>query len=90
MVSLSFCAVVVIVALSRRSRLFRSWTLVVEVVADQSPAVALFQGLGFEPEALLRDHVRDRSGDLRDLMVLAHHVMERWADLATIGIAADA
>ena len=26
----------------------------------------------------------------RGLMVLAHHVMERWADLATIGIAADA
>ena len=36
--------------------------LVVEVIADQAPLIAMFRGLGFEPEALLTDHVRDRSG----------------------------
>jgi ribosomal protein S18 acetylase RimI-like enzyme len=61
--------------------------IVVEVVADQAPAVAMFQALGFQPEALLRDHVCDRAGHLRDLMVLSHLVDDRWAELASAGIA---
>jgi len=60
--------------------------IVVEVVADQTPAVAMFQSLGFNAEALLRDHVRDRSGALRDLIVLAHSVKDSWSEMATIGI----
>ena len=61
--------------------------LVVEVVAEQGAALALFTDLGFSGEALLRDHIRDRSGELRDLMVLAHHVRETWAGMDTVGIA---
>jgi L-amino acid N-acyltransferase YncA len=61
--------------------------LVVEVVAEQGAALALFADLGFSGEALLRDHIRDRSGELRDLMVLAHHVSETWAGMDTVGIA---
>ena len=34
--------------------------MVVEVVADQEPTIAMFRSLGFDPEALLDDHVRDR------------------------------
>jgi L-amino acid N-acyltransferase YncA len=60
--------------------------LVVEVVADQQAAVLMFQDLGFEAEALLRDHVRDRGGRLHDLVLLAHPVTERSAELATAGI----
>jgi RimJ/RimL family protein N-acetyltransferase len=60
--------------------------IVVEVVADQTPALAMFQALGFEPEALLRDHVCDRAGQLRDLMVLAHLVEERWTEISSAGI----
>ena len=45
--------------------------MVVEVVADQEATIAMFRSLGFDPEALLTDHVRDQSGTLRDLMVLA-------------------
>ncbi|WP_245816943.1 GNAT family N-acetyltransferase [Geodermatophilus saharensis] len=60
--------------------------LVVEVVAEQGAALALFTDLGFTGEALLRDHVRDREGNLRDLMVLAHHVDETWAGMATVGL----
>ena len=60
--------------------------LVVEVVADAAPAVAMFEKLGFEPEALLRDHVRDRNGDLRDLLVLAHFVEGNWSSMAMAGL----
>jgi L-amino acid N-acyltransferase YncA len=61
--------------------------LVVEVVAEQGAALALFSDLGFSGEALLRDHIRDRHGELRDLMVLAHHVDETWAGMDAVGIA---
>jgi L-amino acid N-acyltransferase YncA len=61
--------------------------LVVEIVAEQGAALALFTDLGFSGEALLRDHIRDRDGELRDLMVLAHHVNETWAGMDTVGIA---
>jgi ribosomal protein S18 acetylase RimI-like enzyme len=60
--------------------------LVVEVVADQGPALALFTGLGFTGEALLVDHIRDRDGQLRDLMVLAHHVGATWAGMEAVGL----
>jgi ribosomal protein S18 acetylase RimI-like enzyme len=60
--------------------------LVVEVVAEQGAALALFTDLGFTGEALLRDQVRDREGNLRDLMVLAHHVDDTWAGMATVGL----
>ena len=60
--------------------------LVVEVVVDAVPAIGMFEGLGFEPEALLRDHVRDRSGTLRDLVVLAHLVDGTWSGMAAAGI----
>jgi ribosomal protein S18 acetylase RimI-like enzyme len=60
--------------------------VVVEVVADETAAVAMFGLLGFEPEALLRGHVRDRHGRIRDLMVLAHPVEENWAVMAATGV----
>jgi ribosomal protein S18 acetylase RimI-like enzyme len=60
--------------------------VVVEVVADQEALLAMFDGLGFTGEALLRDHIRDRSGTLRDLVLLAHHVDDTWASMRTIGL----
>jgi ribosomal protein S18 acetylase RimI-like enzyme len=63
--------------------------MVVEVIAVQEPTVAMFRSLGFEPEALLTDHVRDRNGDLRDLMVLTHSVQEQWSSMIMAGIADD-
>lgn len=60
--------------------------VVVEVVADAVPAIGMFEALGFEPEALLRDHVRDRSGGLRDLVVLAHSVEGTWSAMASAGL----
>jgi ribosomal protein S18 acetylase RimI-like enzyme len=61
--------------------------MVVEVVADQEPAIAMFRSHGFDPEALLKNHVRDQNGDLRDLLILAHSVEESYAAMAVAGIA---
>jgi ribosomal protein S18 acetylase RimI-like enzyme len=61
--------------------------MVVEVIADQEPAVAMFRSLGFDPEALLRDHVRDQTGELRDLMILAHSAEEAFSAMKTAGLA---
>jgi ribosomal protein S18 acetylase RimI-like enzyme len=61
--------------------------LVVEVISDQAPLIAMFRGLGFEPEALLTDHVRDRSGQMRDLIVLANSVDEQFAAMSAAGVA---
>jgi len=60
--------------------------LYVEVVADQEGAVAMFSNLGFQAEGLLRDHVRDRDGELRDLVLLAHPVDDHWSAMSTAGI----
>jgi ribosomal protein S18 acetylase RimI-like enzyme len=60
--------------------------LFVEVVAEQEGAVAMFTALGFQAEGLLRDHVRDRAGALRDLVLLAHPVEDQWAGMRAAGI----
>jgi L-amino acid N-acyltransferase YncA len=59
--------------------------LVVEVVADQEPTLAMFSTLGFRPEALLRDHVRDDDGNTYDLIVMAHFVEDNWSALEAVG-----
>ena len=61
--------------------------MVVEVVADQEPTIAMFRAYGFDPEALLKDHVRDAAGELRDLMILAYAVEDSHAAMAAVGIA---
>lgn len=58
----------------------------VEVVADQEPAISMFGALGFEGEALLKDHVRDRNNELRDLVILSHAVADNQALFAMTGI----
>jgi ribosomal protein S18 acetylase RimI-like enzyme len=63
--------------------------MVVEVIADQDATIGMFRSYGFDPEALLKDHVRDQSGELRDLMILAHSVEESAAALAAAGISDD-
>jgi len=61
--------------------------LVVEVVADQESAIGLFRSLGFDPEALLKDHVRDQSGELRDLMILSLDVEHSYRAMEAAGLA---
>jgi ribosomal protein S18 acetylase RimI-like enzyme len=61
--------------------------LVVEVLANQEFTVEMFRALGFDPEALLRGQVRDRSGELLDLMILAHAAGDSSAAMVTAGLA---
>ena len=60
--------------------------LVVEVVADHDATVNMFSTLGFEAEGLLRDHVRSRTGEVHDLLILSHFVDALWSTMATTGV----
>lgn len=58
----------------------------VQVAATQPGAIAMFQGIGFQAEALLRDHLRDpATGELRDLVILSHLVEETYSHLLAAG-----
>ena len=56
-----------------------------QMTTDQQAPIALFEGLGFRPEAILRDHVRDASGMTWDLVVLSQIVAEAAARLQAYG-----
>ncbi|MBY0583585.1 MAG: GNAT family N-acetyltransferase [Sphingomonas sp.] len=47
--------------------------LVARMTPDQTGSVALFESLGFRGEAMLRDHVRDRAGQMHDLVILSYN-----------------
>ena len=59
--------------------------VVVEVVAEQEGTAEMFRRLGFEGEALLRDQLCDRNGQLRDVLVLAHFAEDSDSALRQIG-----
>jgi ribosomal protein S18 acetylase RimI-like enzyme len=63
--------------------------VIVDVVADDEYALRLFEALGFRGQAVLIDHIRDRDGQLRDLLVLAHDASEEWSAMASLGLAED-
>lgn len=48
--------------------------LVAQMTTNQSRAIAVFEDLGFHPEALLRGHVADQQGATHDLVILSHDV----------------
>lgn len=58
----------------------------VEVVAEQEALVVMFQNMGFEPEALLGDFVRDGEGGFHDLMLLTHRVADHWGTSEILGL----
>jgi RimJ/RimL family protein N-acetyltransferase len=60
--------------------------LSVQMTVDQQAAIALFESLGFKAEALLRDHVRDASGQKHDIVVLGHNVAQVRAQLEAYGL----
>ena len=60
--------------------------MVVEVLATQEFTVEMFRSLGFDPEALLTGQVQDRSGQLQDLLILAHSVTDASGAMAAAGI----
>lgn len=53
--------------------------VIAQMTPDQEGAIGVFYRMGFEREAQLRDHVRDRDGKKHDLIVLSHDVSEYQA-----------
>ena len=60
--------------------------LVAQMTADQQGAMAVFESLGFKPEALLRDHVRAPGGKKHDLVILSHDVAQLEAQNDAYGL----
>jgi GNAT superfamily N-acetyltransferase len=57
----------------------------VQALAEQTGVLKLFRGLGFVPESLLTDHVREPNGQLHDLVVLSHSVSAAADRLQLLG-----
>ncbi len=57
--------------LARRSGIEK---MMASMTVDQKSAIAVFRGLGFEREALMRDHLKDMEGKTHDLVVMSRKV----------------
>jgi ribosomal protein S18 acetylase RimI-like enzyme len=60
--------------------------IVVEVVADKQGDIEMFTSIGFTAEALLTNQIRDRTGQTRDLVILAHDVAAVRDSMEILGI----
>ncbi len=60
--------------------------LIAHMTADQEAAIQVFEDLGFRPEALLKNHVRDQDGSLHDLVILSHDVDAVQGKMALFGL----
>lgn len=60
--------------------------IVAQFTIDQKGAIATFEELGFKAEALLRDHVKDRTGQKHDLLVYSHDVSSFGAQMESYGV----
>ena len=60
--------------------------MIAQMTTDQRAAIRVFRGMGFEPEARLRNHVIDREGLLHDLQIMSLDVdaFEAKLDLALL------
>ncbi len=59
--------------------------LIAQMTVDQRGAIAVFESIGFRGEALLRDHVKDRSGIKHDLVILSHDVARFQSQMEAYG-----
>lgn len=64
--------------------------LTANMTVDQRGAIELFEGLGFRPEALLKDQVKDRDGRTHDIVILAQDVGRFLGQQAAYGLGASA
>ena len=60
--------------------------IVAHMTVDQQAAIAVFEELGFRPEAMLSEHVRDRQGVKHDVAILSQDVNRLLARLETYGL----
>jgi N-acetylglutamate synthase-like GNAT family acetyltransferase len=57
-----------------------------QMTVDQRGAVEMFEGLGFRPEALLKDQVKDRAGRTHDIVMLSQDVARFLSQQAAYGL----
>ncbi|MEM1051090.1 MAG: GNAT family N-acetyltransferase [Pseudomonadota bacterium] len=60
--------------------------LTASMTVDQRSAIALFEGMGFRGEALLRDHVQTKGGERFDLAIFSHDVAEAQLRRSMLGM----
>ncbi len=60
--------------------------IIAQITIEQKQAISVFRSLGFKPEAVLRNHVKDRDGEKHDLVILSHDVAETQRRRAATGI----
>lgn len=60
--------------------------IIAQMTIDQQQAINVFRTLGFKPEAVLRDHVKDREGRKHDLVILSHDVAAAQGRKAATGL----
>ena len=60
--------------------------MIAQMTINQDGARRMFRRMGLQTEAILRDHVRDREGELHDLVILSHLTAQF---LATLGLTRD-
>lgn len=56
--------------------------IIAQMTLDQSAARAVFEEMGFQQEALLKEHVRDRNGEDHDIIIMSCNVKSAAARLA--------
>lgn len=69
-----------------RARTAEIEKLTVKMTPDQTGALKLFEEMGFRPEALLRDEVRDAAGKTCDIVILALEVARHLAQHQAFGL----
>jgi len=60
--------------------------LTIEVVADKDGDLQMFTAIGFDAEAILKNQIIDRDGELHDLVVLAHDIEAMRDDMELLGL----
>lgn len=58
--------------------------VIVEVVAQQKLVIQRFEKLGFQREALFKNHVKDARGRLQDLLVLSMELVPAWKKMEAL------
>ena len=58
--------------------------IVAHMMAQQGAALRTFERLGFAPEAVLKDHVKDLAGNKHDLLVYSSDVAHIWETVEAI------
>ncbi len=60
--------------------------LTAQMTPDQKRAINVFEEMGFEAEALLRDQVKDQTGEKHDIVILGHDVEAFQAQMQAYGM----